>query len=347
MRKRKERREFEQRMKDLNLDLQTMLQQGEITLKECAELLQVSRTSNFMQELSKDLTLPKTILKSRRFDYLYSLNKNYWETKELVEYIKLKLKKPIINKSSETNKRYVISFKNHPRASKIHQVKAHIIVWEIENKQYLPKDYGIWFKDRNQLNISTKNLEALSLSEIKSRLISMEKNNFWKGGNSKYNNYLHGWKRISRIKIAKDKQCKVCKNSTDLLIHHIVPYSVFNNKQTAHKDENLLTVCRRCHGQIHYNKINSWRHIDEIQYEKLLKLLEHLKSQSSDIDLETIQLIEQQIEQTDNQQPSSSAFKDGGEGPETISKESKTQEGLKKEDANEISRKIEYDLYFN
>jgi 5-methylcytosine-specific restriction endonuclease McrA len=232
-----------------------------------------------------------------------------------------------------SNSRYVITFPQHPRASKAKQVKAHIIAWEIANKKNLPMNCGIFFKDGNSLNIQEENLDFKPLNEIKSIRTSLYNNIFWKGGKSGHHNYYGGWRRISKENLYKNPVCKICNNTKDLLIHHILPYSLFNNYKLAHSNENLLVVCRHCHGKIHYNLENSWRHIDENQYEKLLKLLEHLKSQSSDTDLEIFRAIEQQIEQTDNQQPSFLTHSGEEEGSETIPNGSRVIDNSKKEDS--------------
>lgn len=334
---RKERREFNEKLSKVDLsEIKIKLLNGTLNIKQFADLLNISKASVLFRNLVKtlDVKLQSTQLKSTRFDYLYSQNINdYWNNEELVNMLKTRLENPVINKSSDTNHRYVITFKNHPRASKVYQVKAHIIMWEIHNKQYFPDNYGIWFKDRNQLNIKIDNLEALPLSEIKSRLQTMENNNFWKGGNSIYGNYLGGWKKKSKIQILNTPYCKVCNTTTDLVVHHVLLYSLFNCKINANCDENLIVVCRHCHGKIHYDKINIWRHIEEIQYEKLLKLLERLKSQSSGIDVEILSIIEKQIEQTENQQPSILTCNDEDKGSETISKESRIEDNSKKEDS--------------
>ena len=62
-------------------------------------------------------------------------------------------------------------------------------------------------------------------------------------------------------------------------------------------------------------------------------MLERLKSQSSGIDVEILSIIEKQIEQTENQQPSILTCNDEDKGSETISKESRIEDNSKKEDS--------------
>ena len=62
-------------------------------------------------------------------------------------------------------------------------------------------------------------------------------------------------------------------------------------------------------------------------------MLERLKSQSSGIDVEILSIIEKQIEQTENQQPSILTYNDEDEGSETISKESRIEDNSKQEDS--------------
>lgn len=325
-----ERENFEKAVSNFGKsNIKEMLNSGKITVKELSYKLNISRTSKLFLNLLKELEIkvPKTSILNRRMNFIY--REDYWNIKELVEILKIRLLKPTLN----SNSRYIITFSQHPRASKAKQVKAHIIVWEIANKKNLPINCGIFFKDGNSLNIQEENLECKPLTEIKSIRNSLDNNIFWKGGQSKYHNYYGGWKRISRENLCMSPICKICNSKEDLLIHHILPYSLFNNYKLAHSNENLLVVCRHCHGKIHYNLENSWRHIDENQYEKLLKLLEHLKSQSSDNDLEIFRAIEQQIEQTDDQQPSFLTCNDAEEGSETILNGSRVVDNSKKEDS--------------
>lgn len=73
----------------------------------------------------------------------------------------------------------------------------------------------------------------------------------------------------------------------------------------VHEDCNLVTLCSSCHGKIHTSSIQIQPLISEMKFEKLLELLESLKSLASDSILETLIEVEQQLKQTDNQQPSS------------------------------------------
>lgn len=47
----------------------------------------------------------------------------------------------------------------HPRANKdSHQVRAHEIVWELDNEMFLPEGYEVEARDGNYLNLSVDNL---------------------------------------------------------------------------------------------------------------------------------------------------------------------------------------------
>lgn len=57
---------------------------------------------------------------------------------------------------------------------------------------------------------------------------------------------IRGWKDIRKKILERDSwNCRVCRTDDNLHVHHI-DYSRDNNEM-----ENLVTLCRDCHGGIH------------------------------------------------------------------------------------------------
>lgn len=80
-------------------------------------------------------------------------------------------------------------------------------------------------------------------------------NNFrWKGGFERY--YGPNWLRQRRKARARDNYtCQVCSEKEDgheLDVHHIVPFRNFGleDYKEANKLNNLITLCRKCHGKV-------------------------------------------------------------------------------------------------
>lgn len=88
-----------------------------------------------------------------------------------------------------------------------------------------------------------------------------EQNPNWRGGYSR--RYGPGWS-IARQSIRKrDKVCQNCGHDGSdhrLEVHHIIPIRVFQSAehlkiQDAHGEENLVLLCKRCHGRAEHGKI--------------------------------------------------------------------------------------------
>lgn len=87
------------------------------------------------------------------------------------------------------------------------------------------------------------------LSEIKTG----KNNASWNGGRS-YEEYSVGWtKRLRRyIKERDGWSCNMCKKkltSFELVVHHK------DWSKNNHSVDNLVTLCRSCHGTIHFEKL--------------------------------------------------------------------------------------------
>lgn len=88
-----------------------------------------------------------------------------------------------------------------------------------------------------------------------------EQNPNWRGGYSK--RYGAGWKQArARVRESND-ECQHCgHDGTEyrLEVHHIVPVRVFRETEgvevsDAHAPENLVLLCKRCHGRAEHGHI--------------------------------------------------------------------------------------------
>lgn len=236
----------------------------------------------------------------RQFD-IYS--GEYWKSNYIVEYLLESLSRPTINMAG-TRKRCVISFPRHPKADPTsNQIKAHIVVWELINEQYVPDNYWVIPIDNDYTNLDISNLVLINTSEYKSSMFVDENNPSFKHGLNKKPK-LGNWSKVSKDFRSCNNKCSVCDATEGLLVHHIINYHLFNSPIQANSLDNLITLCQRCHRDVHNNKINLQAHIGEIQYSKLLKLLETLKSQVPESLIEIYKDVEKQLGLTDNQQPS-------------------------------------------
>ena len=228
----------------------------------------------------------------------------YWNDDFLVNEIFIKLESPILNITGKIQ-RYSISMWGHPNSNKdSHQIRAHQIVWELDNECFLPEGYEIEAIDGNYLNLDITNLRARLTLDRKSFYSSGERNHFYTGV-QRYVNYSRGWTRKSKAYRQAINKCEICNTKDNLNAHHIISYWIFDdNDLRVHSETNLLCVCDRCHGIIHQQNTTIVPHISETKYKNLLELLESLKSQVPDALMETYKDVEKQLGLTDNQQPS-------------------------------------------
>jgi hypothetical protein len=123
-------------------------------------------------------SLPYPQLEKRDRKFHLQLDKslpNYWENNFIILELLNRLSNPTIN-IAEGRERYVISFPKHPTAIKTNQIKAHNIVWEINNSQYVPDNHWVIPIDGNYLNISKDNLRLVNTTEYKSKRFTGENN---------------------------------------------------------------------------------------------------------------------------------------------------------------------------
>ncbi|USZ67784.1 NUMOD3 domain-containing DNA-binding protein [Halorussus salilacus] len=88
-----------------------------------------------------------------------------------------------------------------------------------------------------------------------------ESNPNWRGGYS--HNYGAGWSVARENVRERDEVCQHCRHDGSerrLEVHHIVPVRVFRQAEDlsvedAHDEENLVLLCKRCHGRADHGQI--------------------------------------------------------------------------------------------
>lgn len=291
--------------------IRSLIEDEGYTQQELLKVLGISTTSRitykkFVDYCGAAVPFPKVSnRRSRKWMIRWLKNgTEYWNDEFLVSEILTKLENPILNLAGK-QKRYNISMWGHPSSNKdSHQVRAHQIVWELDNECFLPEGYEVEAIDGNFLNLDVSNLRSRLTVGRKSLYSSGERNHFYTGV-QKYVNYTRGWVRKSKVYRQKAGCCEICSSTSSLNAHHIISYWLFDdNDVRVHSEDNLLCVCDRCHGTIHQQNTSIVPHISETKYKNLLELLGSLKSQVPDSLMETYRDVEKQLGLTDNQQPS-------------------------------------------
>jgi hypothetical protein len=252
----------------------------------------------------RNLPYPDDSHKVRKFKLQFDTTKGrYWESRYIVDCLFDKLQNPITN-WAEGRERLVITFPKHPKANKdSNQIKAHVVAWELFNEQYVPEDCWVIPTDNDYTNISPDNLILVNTTTYKSRMFSGIMNPAYVHGLALRPKQA-GWQKIAKDWVHNNPICKSCGYCSDLVVHHIINYHLFENPKDAHASHNLMTLCRGCHTGIHAHNTNIRALIEATQYSKLLELLETLKSQVPDVNIEIYLDVEKQLGLTDNQQPS-------------------------------------------
>ena len=290
--------------------IKTLIEEQGYSYSDIQKVLNINTTSRvtckkFIDYCESVIPFPKVSNKdSRKWMIRWSKNGTaYWQDDYLVEQIYEKLNNPILNKTG-TSKRYNISMWGHPDSNKdSYQIRAHQIIWELNNECFLPDGYEVYPIDGNFLNLDFDNFNSRTTLERKSFYSSGERNHFYTGS-ARYINYTRGWNRISKeYRSLVNNTCEICLTNHSLNTHHIISYWLFTDEdKRVHSFDNLLCVCDSCHGHIHQNNTQIVPHISVTKYKKLLELLESLKSQVPDALMETYKDVEKQLGLTDNQQ---------------------------------------------
>ena len=77
------------------------------------------------------------------------------------------------------------------------------------------------------------------------------RSNFWKGGVTPERANIGRWtkEQASRVHAKSGYRCALCEGSKHLHAHHLVP--VWHSAELAREPENLISLCRRCHIDLH------------------------------------------------------------------------------------------------
>lgn len=60
-------------------------------------------------------------------------------------------------------------------------------------------------------------------------------------------------RRRKEIMKRDNYMCTNCNSKENLEVHHIIPIIKFNDPNEAHYDENVITVCKKCHYELEKN----------------------------------------------------------------------------------------------
>jgi 5-methylcytosine-specific restriction endonuclease McrA len=99
-------------------------------------------------------------------------------------------------------------------------------------------------------------MESWGIDRRRTGMPEGEEHPHWKGGSVRP--YGVGWKKKrNEARQRDDYQCQICgvgesRFSTELDVHHIVPYREFEDGQAAHSLDNLVSLCSGCHAKVEW-----------------------------------------------------------------------------------------------
>jgi len=94
----------------------------------------------------------------------------------------------------------------------------------------------------------TKYCSQECMYEGQTGLFALEDNPNWKGGCDR--EYGQTWRRVRKKAKERDGyECVICSSDEWLDVHHIIPVRLYDNNKEAHKLDNAVTLCRKCHGK--------------------------------------------------------------------------------------------------
>lgn len=311
-------------------NLKSLVENDMFSAREICDLIGLPREDNIIRNINSylrknNITLPYPKISdynSRIIEKYKSDINHWWDIPKLKNAIEFKLRNNLVINYADKNRkiaRYVISIQNHPRASSGRQVKAHIILWELYNRQSFPDGYVMIPKDGNFLNLNIDNFDIMSNEDYRSLVSSGKRNHFYTTGSKSGICYKGGWKTISNKFLQDHNKCAICgcTEKYNLNAHHIISYYLFDKPKDAHFSDNLICLCDSCHQKLHLGKISLLGILSEKIRQKLLELLETLKEKFKNDDKEL--LVNFSIKSISSQAPIL------GEGSTTILKESTSQ----------------------
>lgn len=90
----------------------------------------------------------------------------------------------------------------------------------------------------------------------------------WQGGKTpESERRLHNkeWKSISKKMRDKFKECQCCKSKKDLIVHHKIPYMISKDNS----EENLVVLCRHCHGIVEWDYKQNNNHFISLKHKNI------------------------------------------------------------------------------
>ncbi|MGM7635534.1 HNH endonuclease [Bacillus sp. Hm123] len=110
-------------------------------------------------------------------------------------------------------------------------------------------------KPSNIKKINFCTVDCMATYYTEKKLFTGEKSGTWRGGKITY--YGANWLAQRRAARKRDEFiCQKCgipemEYGQELSVHHIIPFSVFDDYMEANKLNNLVSVCEPCHRVIH------------------------------------------------------------------------------------------------
>lgn len=133
----------------------------------------------------------------------------------------------------------------------------HDITFKVDENKDFKKGNVPW-------NLGKAGTYSLNISEegLKARAAAVKRgseSHFWRGGVTSEGSKIGVWTR----KVAREVHrkfngiCQYCeKRAKNAHAHHIIP--VYADESKAYDFDNLVTVCQKCHVEIHKNPQNEW-----------------------------------------------------------------------------------------
>ena len=149
--------------------------------------------------------------------------------------------------------------KNHPMFGKYHSEQTRAKIKDAVKNKTLSEEHkkkiSIAFMGKKHWNFGKHPSEETKKKMRESRLGA--KSSLWKGGISditrkRFTDYK--WRgKAQEIRKRDNYTCQQCGVIPAYDVHHIIPYRLTHND----KENNLITLCRSCHGKLEYIFIDS------------------------------------------------------------------------------------------
>ncbi|MGL5876190.1 MAG: FAD-dependent thymidylate synthase, partial [Xenococcaceae cyanobacterium] len=137
----------------------------------------------------------------------------------------------------------------------IEAIKKWIYAYKLTLNKRASGTKNPWNKDKKgyKLNLSAQS-QLKRIENAKKYTKRGTESNFWKGGTSTERELIGAWTRQIAPQVHQKFNyiCQKCgQRGEQLHAHHLVP--VFADESLAYKFDNLVSVCKTCHEDIHHN----------------------------------------------------------------------------------------------